>query len=94
MLNRRRALIPPMPAPTKYPTNPNVIKIALDFTTLDALKALAMKRKETSDRTAYAILQHVLGVYRDQHGLQASAAPAQHSPSYNLDSFAAFKPNT
>ena len=83
----------PMPPPTRYPSNPNKVTLNLDFPTMDALKALAAQRKETSDRTAFAILQHVLGVWRDQHGQQPGAAPGEYSAPYNLSNFAAFKPN-
>ena len=77
---------------TRQPSAPNTIKLNLDFPTLDALKALAATRKETVERTAYAILQQALGLARDQAGAKPAEPGPDYGPAFNLDSFAAFKP--
>jgi hypothetical protein len=49
-----------MAPPRRAPTLSNVIKLSLDPVTFDRLKAEAGRRRDTMERTAYAILQQAL----------------------------------
>lgn len=72
----------------KYTTPPNVIKLTLDFHTLDRLKALAATRKQDVTRCAYELLQECLGI---QAPPQIEAPrPAEQGRQIDLSSFDAF----
>ncbi len=75
-----------MAPPRRAPANSNVIKLNLDPMTFDALKAEAGLRRDTMERTAYAILQQGLA-----HAAAIAAAtpkqPADELPEYDVSRF-------
>lgn len=72
-----------MAPPRRAPANSNVIKLNLDPMTFDQLKAEAARRKDTMERTAYALLQLALAAAPKPQ----TAEPALDLPGIDITPF-------